>query len=68
MKKKSLTSVIKDKLTETMEWYVPPQHIPSNKKLYYEAIRIRKAIEKYYKSDRRIKPSRMDYLEKGAKF
>ncbi len=43
-KSKSLTVIIKDKLKETFEWFVPPNYIPSNKKLYYEALRIQKAI------------------------
>ena len=46
---KSLTMIIRDKLKETMDWYVPPDHIPDDKQLYYEAIRIRKAIEKEIK-------------------
>lgn len=47
----SLTVIIKDKLKETFDWYVPSDHIPSNKKLYYEAIRIRKAIEKEIRNE-----------------
>ncbi len=46
MKKKSLTMIIRDKLKETFEWYVTPDRIPTDKQLYYEAIRIRKAINK----------------------
>ena len=46
MKKQSLTMIIRDKLKETFEWLVPPDYIPSNKELYYEAVRIQKAIQK----------------------
>ncbi len=46
MKKKSLTMIIRDKLKETFDWYVPPDHIPTNKQLYYEALRIQKAIRR----------------------
>ena len=46
MKNRSLTVIIKERLRETFEWYVSPSHIPSNKQLYYEALRIRKAIAK----------------------
>jgi len=46
MKKKSLTTIIKEKLKETFDWYVPPNYIPIDKQFYYEAIRIRNAIKK----------------------
>jgi len=45
-KTKSLAMVIRDKLKESFEWFVPPQYIPTNKELYYEALRIQKAIKK----------------------
>jgi len=51
MKKKSITMIIRNKLKETMDWYIPPQYIPNDKQLYYEAIRIRKAIKKYKKEN-----------------
>ena len=47
MKKKSLTVIIRDKLKETMERYISPDQIPEPRQLYYEAIRIRKAIKNY---------------------
>ena len=46
MKKKSLTTIIKNKLKETFDWYVDPNHIPTDNQLYYEAIRIKRAIQK----------------------
>lgn len=46
MKRKSLTVIIRDKLKESFEWFVPSDHIPSDKKLYYEALRIQKAIQR----------------------
>ncbi len=46
MKKPSLTMIIKDKLKETFEWFVSPDQIPSNRQLYYEALRIQKAIRR----------------------
>jgi len=50
-KKQSLTMIIRDKLRETFDWYVDPNHIPTDKQLYYEAIRIKKAIDKGNKND-----------------
>ena len=46
MKEKSLAVIIKEKLRETFEWYVTPNNIPTDKQLYYEALRIKKAIQR----------------------
>ena len=46
MREKSLTVIIRNKLKETFNWYVSPNNIPTNKQLYYEAIRIRKAVQR----------------------
>lgn len=46
MKQKSTTSIILGKLIETFEWFIPPHKIPTRKKLYYEAQRIERALNK----------------------
>jgi len=69
MKNKSRISIVREKLRESFEWFCPPDRIPSNKKLYYEAIRIVKALDKLERKEKgkekRVTKKFIKKLKKG---